>query len=134
MSERLYQSSNGQRRQRAQNVQRITYKTQKDRISSMSMTLIKKTAEYSIFQRGDNRYAVRDAAKQAVNGDEKVRILRAEGLIKIAAPAAPAEPQPETPEEASAPSGGVTPQAQAKPQAAADDTSKDTAAQTSDGG
>ena len=101
----------------------------------MSMTLIKKTAEYSIFQRGDNRYAVRDAARQAVNGDEKVRILRAEGLIKIAAPAAPAEPQPETPEEASAPSGDATPepQAQARPQAAADDTSKDTAAQTSDG-
>ena len=102
----------------------------------MSMTLIKKTAEYSIFQRGDNRYAVRDAARQAVNGDEKVRILRAEGLIKIAAPAAPAEPQPETPEEASAPSGDATPeahQAQAEPQAAAHDTSKDTAAQTSDG-
>ena len=99
----------------------------------MSLTLIKKTAEYSIFQRGDNRYAVRDAARQAVNGDEKVRILRAEGLIKIAAPAAPAEPQPETPEEASAPSGGVTPEAPAEPQAAADDTSKDTAAQTSDG-
>ena len=104
----------------------------------MSMTLIKKTARYSIFQRGDNRYAVRDAARQAVNGDEKVRILRAEGLIKIAAPAAPAEPQPETREEASAPSGGATPeaqaQAQAEPQAAADDTSKDTAAQTGDGG
>ena len=103
----------------------------------MSMTLIKKTAEYSIFQRGDNRYAVRDAARQAVNGDEKVRILRAEGLIKIAAPAAPAESQPETPEEASAPSGDATPepqaQAQAEPQAAAHDTSKDTAAQTSDG-
>lgn len=100
----------------------------------MGMILIKKTAEYSIFQRGDNRYAVRDAARQAVNGDEKVRILRAEGLIKIAAPAAPAEPQPETPEEASAPSGDATPepQAQARPQAAADETSKDTAAQTSD--
>lgn len=105
----------------------------------MSMTLIKKTAKYSIFQRGDNRYAVRDAARQAVNGDEKVRILRAEGLIKIAAAAAPDEPQPETPEAASAPSGDATPepqaqaQAQAEPQAAADDTSKDTAAQTSDG-
>ena len=100
----------------------------------MGMTLIKKTAEYSIFQRGDNRYAVRDAARQAVNGDEKVRILRAEGLIKIAAPASPAEPHPETPEEASAPSGDATPepQAQARPQAAADETSKDTAAQTSD--
>lgn len=99
----------------------------------MSMTLIKKTAEYSIFQRGDNRYAVRDAARQAVNGDDKVRILRAEGLIKIAAPAAQTEPQPETPEEASAPSGDATPEAQAEPQAAADDTSKDTAAQTGDG-
>lgn len=101
----------------------------------MSMTLIKKTAEYSIFQRGDNRYAVRDAARQAVNGDEKVRILRAEGLIKIAAAASPAEPQPETPGEASAPSGDATPepQVQAEPQAAADNTSKDTAAQTSDG-
>lgn len=103
----------------------------------MSMTLIKKTAEYSIFQRGDNRYAVRDAARQAVNGDEKVRILRTEGLIKIAAAAAADEPQPETPEAASAPSGDATPepqaQAQAEPQAAADDTSKDTAAQTSDG-
>ena len=99
----------------------------------MSMTLIKKTAKYSIFQRGDNRYAVRDAARQAVNGDEKVSILRAEGLIKIAAPAAPAEPQPETPEQASAPSGDATPQPQAEPQAAAHDTSKDTAAQTGDG-
>ena len=100
----------------------------------MSMTLIKKTAEYSIFQRGDNRYAVRDAARQAVNGDEKVRILRAEGLLKIAAPAAQAEPQPETPEEASAPSGDATPEPQAEPQTAAGDTGKDTAAQTSDGG
>lgn len=106
----------------------------------MSMTLIKRTAEYSIFQRGDNRYAVRDAGRQAVNGDEKVRILRAEGLIERAVPAAPAEP--ETPEEASASSGAETPepraeteaepQAQAAPQAAADDTSKDSVAQTSD--
>lgn len=104
----------------------------------MSMTLIKKTAEYSIFQRGDNRYAVRDAGRQAVNGDEKVRILRAEGLVKGAVPAAPAEPEP--PEEAS---GAETPepqaeteaehQVQAEPQAAADDTSQDTAAPTSGG-
>ena len=85
----------------------------------MSMTLIKKTAKYSIFQRGDNRYAVRDAARQAVNGDEKVRILRAEGLIKIAAAAAPDEPQPETPEAASAPSGDATPEPQAQAQAQA---------------
>ncbi len=60
----------------------------------MTMKLIKKTADYSIFQRGDERYAVKDAAKKPVNGDEKVAILLEEGLIKVAAPSAPAEPEP----------------------------------------
>ena len=87
----------------------------------MSMKLIKKTAEYSIFQRGDNRYAVRDAGRQAVNGDEKVKILRAEGLIKVATPAAPPEPEPETPEDASAQSGRDA----AEPEAEADATAED---------
>ena len=31
---------------------------------SMSMKLVKKTAEYSIYQRGDERYAVKNAARQ----------------------------------------------------------------------
>jgi hypothetical protein len=53
------------------------------------MKLVKKTDEYSIFQRGDNRYAVRDADKNPVNGDDKVRILLAEDLIKAALPVAP---------------------------------------------
>lgn len=65
----------------------------------MTMKLIKKTDEYSIFQRGDERYAVKSAAKQSVNGEEKVRILLAEGLIKVTAPAAPAEPEPEVAED-----------------------------------
>ena len=55
----------------------------------MAMKLVKKTAEYTIFKRGDDRYAVQDANKSAVNGEEKVRILLAEDLIKAAAPAAP---------------------------------------------
>jgi hypothetical protein len=55
----------------------------------MAMKLVKKTAEYTIFKRGDDRYAVQDANKKAVNGEEKVRILLAEDLIKAAAPAAP---------------------------------------------
>ena len=59
----------------------------------MTMKLIKKTAEYSIYQRGDERYAVKDADKKPVNGDEKVRILLAEGLIKVTEPSAPAEPE-----------------------------------------
>lgn len=60
----------------------------------MAMKLVKKTDEYTIFQRGDNRYAVQTAKKQAVNGDDKIRILLEEGLIKAAAPAEPVEEAP----------------------------------------
>jgi len=61
----------------------------------MAMKLVKKTADYSIYQRGDNRYAVQDSSKQPVNGDEKVRILVAEELLKVAVPAAKEEPAAE---------------------------------------
>jgi hypothetical protein len=63
----------------------------------MAMKLVKKTDDYSIYQRGDDRYAVRDADKRPINGDEKVRILVAEELIKAALPA---EPEPEAEESA----------------------------------
>jgi hypothetical protein len=56
----------------------------------MAMKLVKKTSEYSIYQRGDNRYAVQDAGKKPVNGEEKTRILIAEELIKATLPAKPA--------------------------------------------
>ena len=56
----------------------------------MAMKLVKKTAEYSIYKRGDERYAVKDANKKAVNGEEKARILLAEDLIKVTLPAKPA--------------------------------------------
>jgi septal ring-binding cell division protein DamX len=72
----------------------------------MAMKLVKKTAEYSIYKRGDERYAVKDAEKNSVNADEKVRILVAEGLITASLPAEPAaeeETAAETAEEASAP-------------------------------
>lgn len=69
----------------------------------MAMKLVKKTAEYSIFQRSDNRYAVKDANKQPVNGDEKARILLAEELIKVTLPAEPvAEEAPAEDAEAAA--------------------------------
>ncbi|TDG14218.1 hypothetical protein E2F43_08490 [Seongchinamella unica] len=55
------------------------------------MKLVKKTAEYSIYKRSDDRYAVRDADKKPVNGEEKVRILVAEDLIKVTLPAEPEE-------------------------------------------
>ena len=55
------------------------------------MKLVKKTAEYSIYKRSDDRYAVKDADKKPVNGDEKVKILVAEDLIKVTLPAEPVE-------------------------------------------
>ena len=74
------------------------------------MKVVKKTSEYTISQRRDGRYAVIGADKKPVNGDEKVKILLAEELIKAAAPA---EPEPEAPaeeeaasEEAEAPAEG----------------------------
>ena len=61
----------------------------------MAMKLIKKTADYKIFMRGDERYAVQDADGKPVNGEEKVNILVAEDLIKVTVPSskeeAPAE-------------------------------------------
>lgn len=64
----------------------------------MSMKLIRKTAEYSIYKRGDERYAVKDAEKKPVNGEEKVKILLAEGLVEVKLPA----PEEEAPVEEAA--------------------------------
>lgn len=52
----------------------------------MAMKTVKKTADYTIYQRNDERYAVKDSNKKAVNGEEKAKILLAEGLIKLTAP------------------------------------------------
>ena len=60
----------------------------------MAMKLIKKTAEYKIFMRGDERYAVQDASGRPINGEEKVKILVAEDLVKVAIPS-PKEEAPE---------------------------------------
>lgn len=65
----------------------------------MAMQLVKKTDAYSIFKRGDERYAVKDANKNPVNGEEKVRILVEEGLIKAAVPAVVEEVVEEAPAE-----------------------------------
>ena len=69
----------------------------------MAMKLVKKTAEYKIFMRGDDRYAIQDANGKPVNGEEKVRILVEEDLIKVTLPS-PKEEAPES--EDSADSGG----------------------------
>ena len=68
----------------------------------MAMKLIKKTAEYKIFMRGDDRYAVQDASGKPVNGEEKVRILVEEDLIKVTLPS----PEEEVAEPEDTPDGG----------------------------
>ena len=55
------------------------------------MKVVVKNDEYTIYQRRDGHYAVENAAKKAVNGDEKVAILLANELVKVTPPAAPAE-------------------------------------------
>ena len=67
----------------------------------MAMKLIKKTADYKIFMRGDERYAVQDADGKPVNGEEKVNILVAEDLIKVTVPS-PKEEAPAESEDAGA--------------------------------
>lgn len=62
------------------------------------MKVVKKTSEYTVTQRRDGRYAVVDANKNPINGEDKVKILAAENLLKVAV-AAPA-PEPEVEEVA----------------------------------
>ncbi|MDA8952824.1 hypothetical protein N9H90_03555 [Pseudomonadales bacterium] len=48
------------------------------------MKAVVKTDEYTIYQRRDERYALEDANKKAINGDEKAAILSKHELIKLA--------------------------------------------------
>jgi hypothetical protein len=65
------------------------------------MKVVKKTPEYTISQRRDGRYAVVGSNNKPVNGDEKVKVLLAEELIKVSVAAPAPVPEPEV-EEASA--------------------------------
>ena len=67
------------------------------------MKVVVTNDEYTIYQRRDGRYAVEDADKKPINGDEKVTILLANELISVTPPAAPEEEAaPEAAEEAEA--------------------------------
>ena len=72
----------------------------------MAMKLIKKMADYKIFMRGDDRYAVQDANGKPVNGEEKVRVLVEEDLIKVTLPS-PKEEAPESDDAADSGDGAT---------------------------
>lgn len=57
------------------------------------MKVITKTDEYTIYQKRNERYAVKDANRAWVNGDAKVAILLEHKLIEAPTPKAP-EPEP----------------------------------------
>ena len=59
------------------------------------MKVVASTDEYTIYQRRDGRYAVKNSNKAPVNGDEKVAILLQHDLIKAPPPPAPEEPAEE---------------------------------------
>lgn len=64
------------------------------------MKLEKKTATHKIFKRNDGRFAVTTLKGNAVNGDDKVSLLQAEGLVAAPAPKPVEEPAEEATEEA----------------------------------
>jgi bisphosphoglycerate-independent phosphoglycerate mutase (AlkP superfamily) len=57
-----------------------------------SMQKLKKANEYTILKKRSGRYAVMDQSKKFIRGEEKVKVLLKEGLIKLTAPKAKEEP------------------------------------------
>ncbi len=52
------------------------------------MKVVKKSSEYTVYQKRSGRYAVAAKGGKLVNGEEKVAVLLDLGLIKLTAPAA----------------------------------------------
>ena len=80
------------------------------------MKLIMRTDDYTIYQRRDSRYAVQDANKAPINGDEKVTILLKHELVK-----APEVKQPDPEPEAEAVEATEEAQAEAEAEAPAEE-------------
>lgn len=70
------------------------------------MEVVKKTDDYVIYQKRSKRYAIRNADRKWIGGDEKIKILVQEKLLDVAIPKpkeeAPAEEAEASPEEAPA--------------------------------
>ena len=63
------------------------------------MKKLKTTSDHTIYEKRSGRYAVKDRKKRWVQGDDKVTVLRSEGLLKTPEPKAPAA-EAETGDEA----------------------------------
>lgn len=59
------------------------------------METVKQTKEFKIFKKRNGRYGVKSSNGKWINGEEKVKILSTEGLIKLSAPKKKEEPAAE---------------------------------------
>lgn len=59
------------------------------------METVKQTKEFKIVKKKSGRYGVKAANGKWINGEEKVKILSTEGLIKVSVPKKVEEPAPE---------------------------------------
>ena len=83
------------------------------------MKVVVRTDEYTIYQKRNERYAVRGEGRAWINGDDKVRILLEHKLIEVAEPKAP------EPEEAAAEEGAEETEASAEEGAEAAEEASD---------
>ena len=67
------------------------------------MKVILRTKQHTVYEKKSGRFAVKDAEKNWVNGDDKVAVLLAEGLVKTAPPAVAEAPVEEAPVEEAQP-------------------------------
>jgi len=67
-----------------------------------AMEIVKTTEEYQIIKKRSGRYGVRRTNRKWVNGEEKTKILIAEGLMKAPTPKPEPEPEEGAAEEAAA--------------------------------
>ena len=64
------------------------------------MEIVKKLKDHIIYKKRSGRYGVKNSRGQWVNGEEKTKLLLAEGLIKVSEPKKVEEPAAEeTPAE-----------------------------------
>ena len=82
------------------------------------MEIVKETEEYQIVKKRSGRYGIRKRDRSWVTGEDKVKILVAEGLIKLTEPTKEPEPE-EAPAEAEETTQGTPDEASDTP--AADD-------------
>tara|TARA_B100001971_G_scaffold215190_1_gene259691 strand:- start:129077 stop:129301 length:225 start_codon:yes stop_codon:yes gene_type:complete len=64
------------------------------------METVKSTENYTIYKKRSGRFGVKGSNRKWINGEEKVKILSTEGLIKLTAPAPKEEPAAEEAEAA----------------------------------